>query len=46
MKIEVGVVSERVLQSASFLKTVDKRCINVTKITAYIDYLIHGIFNN
>jgi len=44
--MQVGVVSERVLQSVSFLKTVDKLCINLTKITAYIEYLIHGIFNN
>ena len=45
MKIEVGVVSGRVLQSVSFLKTSDKLCCIVMKITAYTEYLMHGIPN-
>jgi len=44
--IEVGVVSGCVLQSVSFLKTLDKlRCI-LTKTAAHIEYLMHGIFND
>jgi len=41
-----GVVSGRVSQSVSFLKTTDMLCINLTKITANIEYLIHRTFNN
>jgi len=36
----------RVSQSVSFLKTLDKRCINLAKITSYIEYLMRGIFSN
>jgi len=47
-KKQVGVVSGRVLQSVSFLKTWDKLCGIMMKITAYTEYLMHGIpiFNN
>ena len=45
-KKEVGVVSGRVSQLVSILKTTDMLCINITKITANIEYLIHRILNN
>jgi len=35
-----------VLQSVSFLKNIDMLCINLIKMTAYIEYLIHRIYNN
>jgi len=46
IKIEVGVVSGCVLQSVSFLKILDKLSCILTKIAAYIGYLMHGIFND
>jgi len=42
----MGVVSGRVLQSVSFLMTLDKLCCILTKTIAYIEYLVHGIFND
>ena len=29
-----------------FPKTVDKFCFNLTKMTSYMEYLMHRIFNN
>jgi len=40
------VVSGHVLQLLSFLKTLDKLCCILTKITSYIEYLMPGIFND
>jgi len=45
-KKEVGVVSGRVSQLVSILKTTDILCINITKITTNIEYLIHRMLNN
>ena len=45
-KTEVGVVSGRVSQLVSILKTTDMLCINITKIIANIEYLIHRVLNN
>jgi len=33
-------------QSVSFLKNIHILCINLRKMTAYIEYLVHEIFNN
>jgi len=41
----VGVVSACVLQTVSFLETLDKLSCILTKIAAYIEYLMHGIFH-
>jgi len=44
--MEVGVVSGCVLQWVSYLKTLDKLSCILTKIAAYIEYLMHGIFSD